>query len=71
MARYWSTPIKRVASKVAMDTRVVLAVRRLQSAGKSRFLAGVLYSLILKAKLQQIQNKFKILTWTWLDDLEG
>ena len=34
MARYWSTPIKRVASKVAVDTRVVLAVRRQQSAGK-------------------------------------
>ena len=32
MARYWSTPIKRVASKVAVDTRVVLAVRRRHSA---------------------------------------
>ena len=33
MARYWSTPIKRVASKVAMETRVLLAVRRQQRAG--------------------------------------
>ena len=33
MARYWSTPIKRVASKVAKETRVVLAVRRQQRAG--------------------------------------
>ena len=33
MARYWSTPIKRVASNVAKETRVVLAVRRQQRAG--------------------------------------
>ena len=59
MARYWSTPIKRVASKVAMDTRVVLAVRRLQSAGKSRFfvlcsLAG--FESKTSTNPKQIQN---------------
>ena len=59
MARYWSTPIKRVASKVAVDTRVVLAVRRQQSAGK------------IGVPTNPKQVKASILTWTWFNDIEG
>ena len=56
MARYWSTPIKRVASKVAMDTRVVLAVRRLQSAGKSRSFILLDFESKTSTNPKQIQN---------------
>ena len=52
MARYWSTPIKRVASKVARETRVVLAVRTQKSAINIQ--AYKISTNVLNAILQQI-----------------
>ena len=58
MARYWSTPIKRVASKVARETRVVLAVRMQKSARNIQ--AYQISTNVLSAILQQTQNSHGI-----------